>query len=195
MSLDRAALEQSQNPASLVLLALLRARETTRNMDFRFEARKQLAFLARERGYNEELLAKLDEPLEGIMKLPEFLAKQYEEALEEYKREKRIPFITAAERIGLRRGIAEGFQQGYTIGRQERHEAGRQEGLQQGLLGGIRLSLTRRLQKRFGDAAREITDALNAVDDGELLNRVYELDAENAPLEVIREQITDYLNR
>jgi flagellar biosynthesis/type III secretory pathway protein FliH len=195
MNLDRAALEQSQNPASLVLLAFLRARETTRNMDFRFEARKQLAFPARERGYNEELLAKLDEPLEGIMKLPEFLAKQYEEALEEYKREKRVPFITAAERIELRREIAEGFQQGYTIGRQEGHEAERQEGLQQGLLGGIRLSLTRRLQKRFGDAAREIIDALNAVDDGELLNRVDELDAENAPLEAIREQITDYLNR
>jgi flagellar biosynthesis/type III secretory pathway protein FliH len=190
MNLDRAALEQSQNPASLVLLAFLRAREITRNMDFRFEARKQLAFLARERGYNEELLAKLDEPLEGIMKLPEFLAKQYEEALEEYKREKRTPFITAAERIGLRRGIAEGFQQGYTIGRQEGHEAGRQ-----GLLRGTRLSLTRRLQKRFGDAAREIIDALNAVDDVELLNRVDELDAENAPLEAIREQITDYLNR
>jgi flagellar biosynthesis/type III secretory pathway protein FliH len=58
------------------------------------------------------------------MKLPEFLEKQYEEALEEYKREKKIPFITAAERIGLRRGIAEGFQQGYTIGRQEGLEAG-----------------------------------------------------------------------
>ena len=223
MNLDRAALEQSQNPASLVLLAFLRARETARNMDFRLEARKQLAFLARERGYNEDLLAKLDELLEGIMKLPEFLEKQYEEALEEYKREKRIPFITAAERIGLRRGIAEGFQQGYTIGRQEGQEAGRQEGLevgrqegleagrreglevgrqeglqqglQQGLLEGLRRSLSRRFQKRFGDASREVIDALNAVEDLALLNRIDELDAEDAPLDAIRQQLTDYLNR
>ncbi|MCL6536507.1 MAG: cytosolic protein [Armatimonadetes bacterium] len=227
MNLDRAALEQNSNPASLVLLAFLRARETARNMDLRFESRKHLAILARERGYNEEQLAKLDELLEGIMKLPEFLEKQYEEALEEYKREKKIPFITAAERIGLRRGIAEGFQQGYTIGRQEGLEAGRQEGLeagrregleagrregleagrregkeeglqqglQQGLLEGLRRSLSRRFQKRFGDAVRDVIDALDAVEDVALLNRIDELDAEDAPLDDIRQQLSAYLNR
>ncbi|MCX7926291.1 MAG: hypothetical protein N2554_10835 [Fimbriimonadales bacterium] len=59
----------------------------------RLEARKQLAFLAQARGYNEELLARFDELLEGAMKLPEFLEK-------EYKRLKRSPSISAAERNG-----------------------------------------------------------------------------------------------
>jgi hypothetical protein len=57
------------------------------------------------------------------------------------------------------------------------------------------MSLSRRLQKRFGDASREVIDALNAVDDVELLNRIDELDAEDAPLDAIRQQLTDYLNR
>ncbi|MCS6923338.1 MAG: hypothetical protein NZM10_03075 [Fimbriimonadales bacterium] len=70
-------------------------------MNLRLEARKQLAFLARERGYNEELLARFDELLEGIMKLPEVLEKEYERALEEYKRLKRSPFISAAESESL----------------------------------------------------------------------------------------------
>jgi len=224
MNLDQAALEQSQNPASLVLLAFLRARETARSMEFRFEARRRLAILARERGYNEELLAKLDELLEGIMRLPEFLEKQYEEALEEYKREKKIPFITAAERIGLRRGIAEGFQQGYALGRQEGLETGRQEGLeqglqqglqqgleqglqqgleqglqqgleqglQQGLLEGLRLSLSRRLQRRFGEAAQKVIEALNAVTDVQLLSAIDEMDAEGVPLDAIQQQLRDY---
>jgi flagellar biosynthesis/type III secretory pathway protein FliH len=180
--------------------------------------------LARERGYNEELLAKLDELLEGIMRLPEFLEKQYEEALEEYKREKKIPFITAAERIGLRRGIAEGFQQGYALGRQEGLETGRQEGLeqglqqglqqgleqglqqgleqglqqgleqglQQGLLEGLRLSLSRRLQRRFGEAAQKVIEALNAVTDVQLLSAIDEMDAEGVPLDAIQQQLRDY---
>jgi hypothetical protein len=40
-----------------------------------------------------------------------------------------------------------------------------------------------------------VIDALNAVDDVELLNRIDELDAEDAPLDAIRQQLTDYLNR
>lgn len=189
--LDRAVLEQNQNPASLVLLAFLRARETARDMEFRLEVRTQLAILARERGYNEELLVILDQLLEGIMKLPDFLEKQYEEALEEYKREKKMPFITAAERIGLRRGIAEGFQQGYATGRQE----GLEQGLQQGVLEGLRQSLGRRLRKRLGEAAQEVIDALNAVSDVDLLNTLDEMEADNASLDAIRQQLNEFLNR
>lgn len=79
-------------------------------MQLRFEVRKQLAFLARERGYNEEQLARIDDLLEGIMKLPESLERSYEKALEEYKRKRGTPFISAAERIGLRQGLREGLR-------------------------------------------------------------------------------------
>lgn len=156
-------------------------------MEFRLEVRTQLAILARERGYNEELLAILDELLEGVMKLPDFLEKQYEDALEEYKREKKTPFITAAECIGLRRGIAEGFQQGYATGRQE--------GLEQGLTDGLRISLSRRLKKRFGAAAQEVIDALNTIRDVDLLNTLDEMEADDASLDAIRQQLNDYLSR
>ncbi|MFN3689784.1 MAG: cytosolic protein, partial [Fimbriimonadales bacterium] len=47
---DPTALEQTDNPAALLLLAFLRARETANDMQMRFEVRKQLAILARERG-------------------------------------------------------------------------------------------------------------------------------------------------
>ncbi|MDW8107775.1 MAG: hypothetical protein RMK45_09895, partial [Armatimonadota bacterium] len=98
----------------------------------RFEARKQLAFLARERGYNEELLAQLDELLEAIMALPEFLEKEFERALEEYKRQKQVPFVSAAERIGLRRGLVEGYTEGYAKGRAEGLAEGRAQGFAEG---------------------------------------------------------------
>ncbi|MFN7019466.1 MAG: cytosolic protein, partial [Fimbriimonadales bacterium] len=111
LDFDMQELEQNENPCALLFLAFRRAQETEGNPDLRLRARYHLAVLARERGYNEFVIAQLDELVEGIMSLPEILEQQYEELLEEYKREKKSPFISAAERIGLRQGLQQGLTQ------------------------------------------------------------------------------------
>ncbi|MFN4033055.1 MAG: cytosolic protein [Fimbriimonadales bacterium] len=166
---DPTALEQTDNPAALLLLAFLRARETANDMQIRFEVRKQLAILARERGYNDEQLARFDELLEGIMQLPESFERLYEESLEAYKREQGRPFISAAERIGLRDGLLQGLEQG----------------LQQGLEQVLRI--------KFGSVPTEVHDALRKITDIETLQRLYDHAFHAATLEAFQQSLQAYL--
>ncbi|MDW8051015.1 MAG: hypothetical protein RMJ83_00870 [Armatimonadota bacterium] len=191
LDFDRSELEQSRNPVALLLLAFLKARETAGSPDLRFEARKQLAFLARERGYNEELLAQLDELLEGIMALPEFLEKEFERALEEYKRQKQVPFISAAERIGLRRGLVEGYTEGYAKGRAEGFAEGRAEGFAEGRAEALREVIIRALTKRFGEKGARLTPLVQQVESPDLLWQIYEELLEQPTYEAFRQYLAE----
>ncbi|MCS7300794.1 MAG: hypothetical protein NZ556_04485 [Fimbriimonadales bacterium] len=199
IELDRAQLEQSRNPASIVLLAFLRARETEGDMNLRLEARKQLAILARERGYNEWLIARLDELLEGIMQLPEILEKEYERALEEYKQLKGSPFISAAERIGLRQGLLEGYQEGradgLAQGRAEGLEQGRAEGLVQGRAESARNLLGRLLKAKYGSVADEIIPQLDSFTNAALLEQLFEEALNTDSIDAFRSRVQEYLQR
>ncbi len=217
LDLDREQLEQSHNPAALMLLAFFKARETRNDMNLRLEARKQLAILARERGYNEWVIARLDELLEGIMQLPEVLEKEYERALEEYKRQKGSPFISAAERIGIRQGLLEGYQEGRAEGRAEGLAQGRAEGLAQGRAEGLaqgraeglaqgraegvaegRLralseTIMRTLQRKHGDLAQIVAEPLNAIQDLEILQQILDAAIDADSWQAFQDAVQVYL--
>jgi hypothetical protein len=179
LDLERTQLEQSRNPASIMLLAFLKARETESDMNLRLEARRQLAILARERGYNEWLVARLDELLEGIMQLPEALEKEYERALEEYKQSKGSPFISAAERIGLRQGLLEGYQEGLAEGRAE----------------GLRVAIISVLRRKHGDLMESLIPALTTIQDTNALERLHEAALELDDIEVFKTHLSRYLSK
>jgi hypothetical protein len=69
--------------------------------------------------------------------------------------ERRMPYITSVERIGL------------AIGRQEGREQGLQEGLQEGLRG-QRAMLRRLVQARFGTVPEALGRQIDAADAGQL---------------------------
>lgn len=99
-------LQKDPNPFALVTLASLKAYE--KNLTSRSEWKYLLTSLLYERGYEAQTVRNLYEFLDGIMVLPDDLEIQYNEKITELEKEKKMPYITTAERIGIKKGKHEG---------------------------------------------------------------------------------------
>ncbi|OYT74372.1 MAG: hypothetical protein CFK49_08675, partial [Armatimonadetes bacterium JP3_11] len=108
MDLDEGSLLADSEPAALVMLAFKRAGETKRNAELRLQARLELLRLTVERGYNEEQTTNLLGFLEWIMDLPKLLEREYERAIEEYKRETGVKIVPRIVEMTLREGLEQG---------------------------------------------------------------------------------------
>ena len=100
-------LEASSNPFAVVVMAHLKAQETKKDSQNRKEWKLQLIRGLYERGYNREDIANLFRFIDWIMILPEGLDRSFWTELQNYEKERRMPYITSVERIGYERGREE----------------------------------------------------------------------------------------
>lgn len=101
-------LEKSNNIFATIILACLVAMETKKNVQTRFQ--QKLAFTRRlyERGFNKKQISNLYKFIDFVMALPKDLELKYHQVLVEMEEEKRMSYVTTAERIGIEKGKHQG---------------------------------------------------------------------------------------
>ncbi|WP_462271303.1 RpnC/YadD family protein [Desulfobacter sp.] len=117
-------LQRQNNPFAIVVMAHLKALETQKDHSLRKQWKIELTRLLYERGYSKTEVINLYSFIDWVLTLPEALEKIFLEDLMMYEKEKNMPYITSAERIGREKGKQEGRKEG----RQEGRKEGRKEG-------------------------------------------------------------------
>ncbi|HET6879838.1 MAG TPA: hypothetical protein VFI31_06775, partial [Pirellulales bacterium] len=153
---DEAALESNANPFAVVVLAHLKTLETADDAEMRRRWLVRLVKGLYTRGYTGERVRQLYELIDGMMTLPKSLAQLAWQEIQEFEKEKSMPYITTAERVGLEKGLAEGLAKG------------REEGREEGLLAGIEVAL----RIKFGQTGLALMSEIRQIDDVRLLGTV-----------------------
>jgi len=100
-------LEASENPFSVVVMAHLRSQETRRRVRERFNWKLRLTRMLYERGYGRDEVLGLYRFIDMVLNLPEELEEEYHEEIFKEEEVREMPYITTAERIGMRKGMLE----------------------------------------------------------------------------------------
>ena len=100
-------LESHDNPFAIVVMAHLKAVETRKNHSLRKQWKIELTRLLYEKGYSKEQVLDLYSFIDWVLTLPEALEKIFLEDLRTYEKEKKMPYITSAERLGKKEGKRE----------------------------------------------------------------------------------------
>ena len=142
------ALEESDNPFAVAVLAHLAAQDTRGDADRREVAKLGLIRRLYERGYNRERVLSLFGFIDWLLALPPEHAARVLREVEAIEEERKMPYVTSVERIGVERG--------------------KQEGLEQGLEQGKRQAVLQVAQARFGAVPETLERQVAAADAAEL---------------------------
>jgi len=100
-------LEEDPNPFSVVVMAHLKSQETKGRGRERFDWKVRLTRMLYERGYGREEVLGLYRFIDLVINLPEDLEEAYHDEIIKEEEVKGMPYITTAERIGMRKGMLE----------------------------------------------------------------------------------------
>jgi hypothetical protein len=109
-------LETSDNPFAVVVLAHLQAQATRNNNQQRKQVKFTLVRQLYERGYNRQQVLDLFRFIDWVLNLPETLKREFWQELRTFEEERRMPYITSVEEIGIERGIEIGIERGIEQG-------------------------------------------------------------------------------
>lgn len=103
---QRETLFQQSNPFAIVVWAHLEALKTRKNDYQRLNSKRRITRALYAHGFNKEYILELYSFIDWVLALPELLELQYMETVEQLEEEKHVPYITSAERIGIKKGEA-----------------------------------------------------------------------------------------
>jgi len=109
-------LEASSNPFATVVMAHLKAQATRQVSLERKEWKLALTRQLYEKGYERQDVINLFEFIDWVMSLPSELEQEFQQELSQYEEERRMPYITSVERIGIQKGIKQGLLKGISLG-------------------------------------------------------------------------------
>jgi hypothetical protein len=124
-------LETSDNPFATVVMTHLKVIETKRNVENRKAWKFSLTRALYDKGYERQQILDLYRFIDWIMILPEPIEREFWQELQTFEEERKVTYVTHAERFGFERGVQEG----------------RQEGRQEGELAIVLRLLTRRFDR------------------------------------------------
>jgi hypothetical protein len=104
------ALETDPNPFAILVLAHMKTLETRRSPADRQVWKLRLVKGLYERGMDAEDIRQLFRFIDWIMDLPEGRERSFWQEFDAYQQEKRMPFITIAERVGMEKGLLQGIE-------------------------------------------------------------------------------------
>jgi Domain of unknown function (DUF4351) len=107
-----AELEESDNPFATVVMAHLKVLETRRNVDLRKAWKFTLTKALYEKGYGRQEILDLYLFIDWVMILPEAAERSFWQELQSFEEERKVTYVTNAERFGIERGIEQGIEQG-----------------------------------------------------------------------------------
>ncbi len=101
-------LEHHSNPFATVILAHLKTRETRTDEGERYAWKFHLIKGLYNRGLSREDIQRLFRFIDWVMDLPRELEEALSDEIQQYEREKQMPYVSTPERVGMRRGLAQG---------------------------------------------------------------------------------------
>ena len=101
-------LQASPNPFAWVVMAQLKMLETKQDKPTRKIWKMRLVRQLYESGYNQDTVLNLFRFLDWLLKLPRELDAEFWQELSTYEEERRMPYVTSVERIGIEKGIEKG---------------------------------------------------------------------------------------
>ncbi|MBF0183926.1 MAG: DUF4351 domain-containing protein [Magnetococcales bacterium] len=144
---SEADLERSSNPFAVVVQAHLQAKKTKGKTEDRYQAKWKLIRSLYQRGYDRQKVIDLFRFIDWVLHLPREADERLMAEIVALEEDKKMPYISSVERIGEERGVLKGIE----IGEQRGEKKGKAD------------TLTRQLQRRFGDlppwASQKIADA------------------------------------
>ena len=139
-------LEASTNPFAVIVMAHLKTKATTGKPIEREQSKWNIVRGLYEKGFGRVEIIKLFQVIDRMMTLPQELAQSFEERLNRFEEEKKVPLLSNMEIRGMEKGT-------------------RQTG---------RESVIIVLRSRLGEVPTEITDSLNNIEDSSLLKQLLE---------------------
>jgi len=100
-------LEQDTNPFAIMIMAHLTTLMTRGKPQMRQQGKWDLVRKLLEKGYDQEDIRKLFRLLDWMMTLPEELQQSFEEQLNRYQEERKMPVLSHMEIRGMQRGIVQ----------------------------------------------------------------------------------------
>ncbi|MBU1614835.1 hypothetical protein KJ693_05915 [bacterium] len=190
MDYDKDKLEQDPNPIALVVLAS-QEKERAKQRGEKFNAKRYLVRKLYERGYKRDEIKGLFEFIDWVLQLSGEEEDLIWEEIKELEEVKKMPYITSVERIGMKKGREQGLQEGMQQGIQQ----GMQQGIQQGLLEEGREMILEALDERFKEIPSFISNAVNRIEDRDLLKSLLRCAVRCASLEEFNRHLTSEVNR
>lgn len=129
-------------------MAHLKAQETRSDAQGRFASKLALTRRLYERRFSREDVLNLFQFIDWVMSLPEELEQDFWQEVIHLEEERRMPYITSVERIGIQKG--------------------RVQGMREGLLAGIELGLN----LKFGTEGLELLPEISYIEDVEQLRAI-----------------------
>jgi hypothetical protein len=131
-------LESSTNPFATVVMTHLKVIETKRNVDQRKAWKFALTRALYEKGYQRQEILDLYRFIDWVMILPEAVEREFWQELQAFEEERKVTYVTNAERFGFERGIEHGIERGI------------ERGIEQGMTQEARSLILRLLSRRIG---------------------------------------------
>ncbi len=94
-------LEQNPNPFAVIVMAHLRTQATTQDPQGRLQWKLSLIRQLYELGYNRNKILQLFRLIDWMMTLPQELEQVFDNEMNRYEEEKKMPYITSVERVGM----------------------------------------------------------------------------------------------
>jgi hypothetical protein len=97
------------NPFAIITVAHLKTKASKNDPQARYSWKWTITTALYEKGFSEKDILNIYRLIDWLMILPEDLTKQFTQDLINYEGEKKMPYITSAERIGIEKGRDEGM--------------------------------------------------------------------------------------
>ncbi|MCW5559110.1 MAG: transposase [Verrucomicrobiae bacterium] len=143
LDLSETMLEEASetNPVALLILAHRAAQRTRRDPPGRRVRKWTLIRQLYERGWEKKDVLEMYRLMDWMLRLPAEEERVLQEQVLDLEKEKRMPYISSAERFGIKKGL--------------------KEGRQEGLLTGAREAVLDVLEARFGEVPLEIQEVIS----------------------------------
>ncbi len=109
---DWSALSDNDNPFATVVMAHLKASQTSQNRQERLQWKLSLTRRLYQKGYQRLDVINLFRFIDWVMSLPDNLETEFWTQVRQFEEEQKMPYITSVERLGIQQGIEQGLQQG-----------------------------------------------------------------------------------
>ena len=105
-----------------------------------------------------------DRFIDWLMELPDDLSIRFNDTIKAYEEEKKMAYITTAEKIGIEKGLQQGIEKGL----QQGIEKGLQQGIKKGLLEAVSLGL----ELKFGEEGLKLYERISQIESIEQLEKI-----------------------
>lgn len=146
-------LDESNNPFALVIAAQLAAIQAKQTDQDKYKTKLDLIQTLYSKNFTEKDIMNLYTFIDWIIHLPEPLAIEYNNQVLKLEEQRKMAYVTTAERLGIEKGFQQGIQQG----------------LEQGIEKGELYLLRRQLIRKFGELPLNFSKRLETAHADELL--------------------------